>query len=209
MSTRLSFLNMLWVSGPRCCLLLPRHHTSDRAWQLHHQWSRGSIPFGRSAPVNGQCGSLAPLGGYRWHQSHRSVWTLLTILTYQSLPVGEEAAVSGGEALHFTPFMPGRCVNRLKKWQLGQNLENIFHKPSVFQEPAHELCIGRSDDFNSHQQWQEFNFQLFSAFENHLWKSDKAININCRWRPQEHCCSIHLFEVMLVKMINLCTNICL
>lgn len=113
LSTRLSFLNMSWVSGPRCCLLLPRHHTSDRAWQLRHQWSRGLIPFGRSAPVNGQCGSLAPLGGSRWHQSHRSVWTLLTVLTYLSLPVGEEAALSGGEA--FTPFILDRCVNQLKK----------------------------------------------------------------------------------------------
>lgn len=53
--------------------------TRDRAWQLHHQWSRGLIPFGRSAPINGHCGSLAPLSGYRWHQSHRSVWTLLSI----------------------------------------------------------------------------------------------------------------------------------
>lgn len=52
-------------------------------------------------------------------------------------PEGEEAAVSGGEALHFTPFMPGRCVNRLKKWQNLKwktcGLCLIFHKSSVFQ----------------------------------------------------------------------------
>lgn len=164
---------MLWVSGPRCCLLLPRHHTRDRAWQLHYQWSRGLIPFGRSAPVNGQCGSLAPLSGYRWHQSHHSLWTLLTILTYLSLPVGEEAAVSVGETLHLTPFIPDSCVNRQSE------LENMciwfvlnFSQIICFsKEPAHEhqpqLCICRSD-FNSHQQWQEYNFQLFPVFENHL-----------------------------------------
>lgn len=201
LSTRLSFLNMLWVSGPRCCLLLPRHHTSDRAWQLHHQWSRGLIPFGRSAPVNGQCGSLAPLGGYRWHQSHRSVWTLLTILTYLSLPVGEEAAVSGGETLHFTPFIPDRCGNRHKKWQLGQNLNwktcasglcLISHKSSGFQKSqltsinhssafADLISIVSSSDRNT-----IFNYFLHLKITCFPICRDKVININCRWRPREH-----------------------
>lgn len=78
--------HVLWVSGPGSCVLLPRHHTNDRAWRSHRRWSRGSIPVGRRAPVNGQDGSSAPLGGCRWPQSHRCVWAPLGIHPDRALP---------------------------------------------------------------------------------------------------------------------------
>lgn len=185
--------HMLGVAGPRSCGLLPRHHTSERAWRSHRRWSRGWIPVGRGAPVNGQGASLAPLGGCRWHQCHRPVWVLLSMhpagRLHPRLPepapahVDEEAAAAASAAGNSRQTCAS--TNQGMIWPEFE-LENVFgsslwlicHKPSVFQMVPGYTSISYTPAFQL--AGRSFSI-IYCLWITHApFSRSKHIKINCR-----------------------------
>lgn len=149
--------HMQGVAGPRSCGLLPRHHTSERAWRSHRRWSRGSIPVGRRAPVNGQGGSLAPLGGCRWHQCHRPVWVLLSMhpagRLHPRLPelapahVDEEAAAASAAE---NSRQTWKSTNQAMIWPEFE-LENVFMWIQFVVNLSQTICFSNGASVHEHQ----------------------------------------------------------